>query len=85
MTTPRRIPELNDAQKGDLSVLWERHAPRQALSVGGGSDNAPPSGGRGGRGRGRGRGGRGGGGGGNKGVAPTTIVTMPLEDEDYEF
>ena len=89
MTTPRRrIPELNDAQKGDLSLLWERHAPRQALSVGGGSDNAPPSGGRGrgggGRGRGRGRGGRGGGG-GNKGIAPTTIVTMPLEDEDYEF
>eukprot|EP00986_Skeletonema_menzelii_P008273 scaffold3437_cov145-Skeletonema_menzelii.AAC.5 len=86
MTTPRRIPELNDAQKGDLSLLWERHAPRQALSVGGGNETAPPSGGRGGRGRGRGgRGGRGGGGGGNKGIAPTTIVTMPLEDEDYEF
>ena len=90
MTTPRRIPELNDAQKGDLSVLWERHAPRQALSVGGGSENAPSSGGgrgggRGGRGRG-GRGGRGRGGGGtNRGIAPTTIVTMPLEDEDYEF
>lgn len=83
MTTPRRIPELNDAQKGDLSLLWERHAPRQALSGGGGSSDIalPPSGG--GRGRGRGRGGRSGG--GSKGIAPATIVTMPLEDDDYEF
>ena len=88
MTTPRgRIPELNDAQKGDLSLLWERHAPRQALSVGGGGSNEGQGGGGGGGGRGRGRG-RGGGGGGNNnrgGVAPTTIVTMALEDNDYEF
>ena len=88
MTTLRRVPELNDAQKGDLSFLWERHAPRQAIPVGGSIGNASSGGrgGYGGRGRGRGRGGRGrGGGGGSRGIAPTTITTMPLEDQDYEF
>ena len=85
------VAALNDAQKGDLARLWERHAPDHALTIGGssGGDNfGPPSAG-GGRGRG-GRGGRGGGRGGggsrsSSGIAPTTVVTMSLEDEDYIF
>ena len=90
-------PQLNDAQKGDLARLWERHAPVQTLTIGGGGGSSSyddvgggGGGGRGyGRGRGRGgrgRGGRGGGGGGNsRGVAPTSVVKMSLEDEDYIF
>ena len=82
----RRIPELNDAQKGDLSLLWERHAPRHALSSGIDSNAAAPPRGGGGRGsRGRGRGGGKNEGNNKGGVAPTTIVTMALEDDDYEF
>ena len=90
-----RTAALNDAQKGDLAKLWERNAPDQVLTIGGNpnaNDNssnfgAPSSSGRGGRG-GRGRGGRGRGRGGrssSSGVAPTTVVTMSLEDEDYIF
>ena len=85
------VAALNDAQKGDLARLWERHAPDHALTIGGssGGDNfGPPSagggrgrGGRGGRGRGRG----GGGSGSSSGIAPTTVVRMSLEDEDYIF
>ncbi|KAL7541492.1 hypothetical protein ACHAXR_011294 [Thalassiosira sp. AJA248-18] len=92
----RRVAALNDAQKGDLARLWERHAPDHALSIGGGGgggggessyqESGRGYGGRGGRGgRGRGRGGRGGGGGGGGGIAPTQVVTMSLEDEDYIF
>ena len=67
------LPELNDAQKGDLAQLWERHAPNQSKTL---SQPASSRGGRGGRGRGRG-------GSGNRGVAPTTVVTMDMEDADY--
>ena len=90
---PRRAPALNDAQKGDLSALWERHAPSQVLSLGGGRADVSEEAsfgsgsngnggrrGRGGRGRGRGRGGD-----SSSGIAPTTVVTMTLEDEDYHF
>jgi hypothetical protein len=78
-----RLCQLNDAQKGDLAQLWLRHAPIHTISLGGNSSNQESSsGGRSGRG-GRGRGGRGGRGNGSSGVAPTTVVTMEMGDEDY--
>lgn len=74
---------------GDLAALWGRHAPSTALSqVGGPTEDSFGFGGRsaGNEGRGRGRGGRGRGrGGGRSGVAPTRVVAMCLEDEDYHM
>jgi DNA replicative helicase MCM subunit Mcm2 (Cdc46/Mcm family) len=70
-------PKLNDAQNGDLAQLWDRHAPTQTITLSNPTNsNRGGRGGRGGRGRGRGTGGGG-------GVAPTTVVTMELGDEEY--
>lgn len=79
MTKPP--PTLSDAQKGDLSQLWERHAPSHTISLGGTSSNHE-SGGRGSRG-GRGGRGRGRNNGCGSGIAPTTVVTMEMGNEGY--